>query len=92
MNMDEIAQREAEFLKALPATVSVEGAIITLALPGSFFVIECLGADRFLIGHELPPTAGGVQVRVPTQPRVEINRTELFRRAREWALPNRLAS
>jgi hypothetical protein len=83
MNPDQIARREAEFLMALPATVSVDGATITLASSGGQLVIECRSEDRFLIGY--PPTKGGFPVQGTSQPQVELTRAELFNRAREWA-------
>ena len=92
MNSNEIAKREYEYLRTLPATVTVDGARIMLAKAHSVFVVECLSEDRFLIGNELPPTTGGVPTRVITQPRVEVNREELSDRARAWAQSNRLAS
>jgi hypothetical protein len=92
MDLNEIARREAEYLRALPATVTLSGATITLAQAHSMFVVECLGEDRFLIGHEPPPMTGGFQTQVTSQPRVEVNRKELLDRARAWARSNRLAS
>jgi hypothetical protein len=89
MTPNEIAKREADYLRSLPATVTVDGATITLAHDRGTFEIECLSEDRFMIGPS--PTKGGVQVRV-TEPRVEVNRRELFDRARAWAQSNRLAS
>jgi hypothetical protein len=91
MTPNEIAKREAEYLRVI-ATATVDGATVTLAQTHSMFVVECLGEDRFLIGHEPPPMTGGFQTRVISQPRVEVNRKELFDRARAWARLNRLAS
>lgn len=68
MTPNEIAKREAEFLRSLPATVTVDGARITLAHDRGAFEIECLGEDRFLLGPS--PMKGGLQARV-LEPRVE---------------------
>jgi len=86
---NEIAKREAEYLHALPATVTVNGAIVTLTNDRETFEIECLSEDRFLIGPS--PMKGGLQVQV-REPRIEVNRKELFARARAWAQLNRMAS
>jgi hypothetical protein len=91
MTLNEIAKREAEYLRVI-ATATVDGATITLAQTHSMFVVECLSENRFLIGNEPPPMTGGVQTRVVSEPRVEVNRKELFDRARAWARSNRLAS
>lgn len=89
MTPNEIAKREAEYLHSLSATMTVDGATITLAHGRGTFEIECLSEDRFMIGPS--PMRDGVQVRV-TEPRVEVNRRELFDCARTWAQSNRLAS
>lgn len=89
MTPNEIAKAEAEYLHALPATVTVDGAIITLTNDRGTFEIECLSEDRFLIGPS--PMKGGFPVQV-REPRVEMTRKELFNRARAWAQPNRMAS
>jgi hypothetical protein len=89
MTPSEIAKREAEHLRSLPATVTVDGATITLTHDRGTFEIECLSEDRFLIGPS--PMKGGFPVRV-TEPRVQVDRKELFDRARKWAQANKLAS
>ena len=91
MTPNEIAKHEAEYLRVI-ATATVDGATVTLAQVHSMFVVECLSEDRFLIGNEPAPMTGGVQSRVTSQPRVEVNRKELFDRARAWVQSNRLAS
>ncbi len=67
MTPNEIAKREAEYLRSLPATVTVDGARITLAHNRGTFEIECLSEDRFLLGPS--PMKGGVKVQV-REPRV----------------------
>ena len=89
MTPNEIAKREADYLRSLPATVTVNGATITLAHDRGTFEIECLSEDRFMIGPS--PMRGGVQVRF-TEPRVEVSLRELIDRARTWAQSNKLAS
>jgi hypothetical protein len=89
MTPDEIAKQEAEYLRSLPATVTVDGAKITLANDRGTFEIECLSEGRFLLGPS--PMKGGVQAQV-REPRVEVNRKELFDRARIWSQANRMAS
>jgi len=84
-NLNEIARREAERLIELPATVSVNGAIIKLVQPGRVFVAECTDEDSFLVGYEEPPTSGGFPVRVLTLPRVKVSRSEMVARANQWA-------
>jgi hypothetical protein len=91
MDPHEIARREAEYLRVI-AAATVDGATVTLTQAHSMFVVECLGEDQFLIGHEPPPMTAGFPTRVISQPRVEVNRKELFDRARAWARSNRLAS
>ena len=88
MTPNEIAKRECEYLRVI-ATATVGGATITLTHDRGTFEIECLTEDRFMIGPS--PMKGGFQARV-TEPRVEVNRKELFDRARTWAQSNRLAS
>jgi hypothetical protein len=82
MTPNEIAKREADYLRSLPATVIVDGATITLAHDRGTFKVECLSEDRFMIGPS--GVKNGFQARV-TEPRVEANRKVLFERARTWA-------
>jgi hypothetical protein len=91
MDPTEIAKREAEYLRVI-ASATVDGATITLAQTHSMLVVECLSEDRFMIGHEPPPMSGGFPTRVLSQPRVQVDRKELYDRARAWAQSNRLAS
>jgi hypothetical protein len=91
MTPNEIAKRECEYLRVI-ATATVDGATVTLAQAHRLFVVECLSEDRFMIGHEPPPMMGGFQTRVASEPRVQVNRKELYDRARAWARSNRLAS
>jgi hypothetical protein len=89
MTLSEIAKRVAEYLRSLPATVTVDGAAITLTHERGRFEIECLSEDCFMIGPS--PMKGGLQARV-LEPRVGVNRKELFDRARTWAQSSRVAS
>jgi hypothetical protein len=91
MTPTEIAKHEASFLRVI-TTMSLVGPRVMLKHFDKVFVVECLSENKFLVSYELPPTDGGFQVRVPSEPRVEVNRTEMYSRAREWARTNRMAS
>jgi hypothetical protein len=82
MDFEKAARLAANYLRALPATVTVDDSIITMSLPGRALRIEAIGDDAFLIGPS--PTRGGVQVQVTDLPRVQVNRAELLKRANEW--------
>ena len=45
------------YLRALPATVTVDGATITIAQPGRTLTIEAINDDTFLIGPRLRAAA-----------------------------------
>ena len=83
MTPNEIAKDIAEYMRALPATVRVDGAMVTLANDRGTFEIECLSDDKFLIGPS--PLRGAIQAEITPTPRVGVDRKELFVRARAWA-------
>ena len=83
MSTHEIAAAISEYLRALPAKVTVDGAMITLEQAGRTLTIEAINEDSFLIGPS--PTRGGFPTQVTNMPRVQVNRAELFRRANAWA-------
>jgi hypothetical protein len=83
MSTHEIAAAISEYLRALPATVTVDGAMITMEQPGRTLTIEAINDDSVLIGPS--PTRGGFPTQVTSMPRVPVNRAELFKRANAWA-------
>jgi hypothetical protein len=83
MSTHEIAAAISEYLRALPATVTVDGATITMAQPGRTLTIEAIYDDTFLIGPQ-PSRGGGFQTQVTDTPRVSVDRAELFKRTNAW--------
>ena len=83
MSTHEIAAATSEYLRALPATVSVDGAMIAMEQPGRTLTIEAINDDSFLIGPS--PTRGGFQIQVTGMQRAPVNRAELFKRVNAWA-------
>lgn len=83
MGTRKIAETTSVYLRALPATVTVDGATITIAQPGRTLTIEAINDDTFLIGPP-PSRGGGFQTQVTDTPRVSVDRAELFKRANAW--------
>jgi hypothetical protein len=82
---NEIAKNLAEYLCALPATVTVDGAKIRLTSSRGVFQIECVSEDWFLIGPQM--TKGHFQTHVTNGPRAAVNRKQLFARVLAWSHP-----
>jgi hypothetical protein len=85
MNTHEIALAAAKYLRALPATVKVEGSTITMEQTGRTLTIEAMPDETFMIGPQMLHPSGGVQTHVTDAPRKRVNSADLMKRANAWA-------